>query len=130
MFSRIATALRNKHDGIWVSGEHEDVPAQFPAVTIVETDNSVYAKMRTTVIENAAKLLYEVNVYTNTIGYKKSEAQEIMNDIDAEFVALGFTRTMLSPTPNLQDATIYRLLGRYEGVAQPEGDDTVRIYTR
>lgn len=121
--------LRGKYLDIWVSGENEAVPAQFPAVTIVEADNSVYAKMRTTKIENSVRLMYEVNVYTNTIGYKKSEAQGIMTDIDSEFELMGFTRTMMSPTPNLQDSTIYRLFARYEGVAALEPNEIVRIYT-
>lgn len=112
----VATPLREKFPGIWVSGEYVDAPAKFPAVTIEEVNNSVYQKMRTVHIENAASVLYEVNIYSNKIGYKKSEAQEIMSFIDNILAGLGFTRTMCNPLPNLADATIYRLTARYEAV--------------
>lgn len=112
----VATPLRAKFPGIWVSGEYVDAPAKFPAVTIEEVNNSVYQKMRTVHIENAASVLYEINIYSNKIGYKKSEAQEIMSFIDDILAGLGFTRTMCNPLPNLADATIYRLTARYEAV--------------
>ena len=97
-----------------MSGEYTDVPAKFPAVTIVEEDNSIVQRMRTTNIENAVNLMYSANVYTNTVGYKKSEAKEIMSVIDDEFSKMGFARTMCNPVANLQDATIYRMTARYE----------------
>lgn len=114
VFSTIATALREKYDGIFVSGEFTDLPAKFPAVTIVESDNSIVQRMRTTNIENAVSVMYEANVYTNTVGYKKSEAKDIMETVDDEFTKLGFARTMCNPVANLQDATIYRMVARYE----------------
>lgn len=132
VFSKIAGVLRADYPNIFVSGEFVDSPAKFPAVTIIEANNSVYQRMRTTTIENAALLMYEVNVYSNKTGYKKSEAKAIMDTIDEQFAALGFTRTMCNPVSNLQDATIYRMVARYEGVVVPEPtgtDETLRIYT-
>lgn len=76
--------------------------------------------------------MYEVNVFSNKTGYKKSEAKAIMDTIDDQFAALGFTRTMCNPVSNLQDATIYRIVARYLGYDQPEkeGEDIIhRIYT-
>lgn len=127
LFSRIAGVLRTSYEGIFVSGEYVDSPAKFPSVTIVESDNSVLQKMMTIApnLENAVSLMYEVNVYTNSVGYKKSEAKDIMETIDNEFSKMGFTRTMCNPVSNLQDATIYRIAARYEGVA----DKDFRIYT-
>ena len=127
LFSRIAGVLRTSYEGIFVSGEYVDSPAKFPSVTIVESDNSVLQKMMTIApnLENAVSLMYEVNVYTNSVGYKKSEAKDIMETIDNEFSKMGFTRTMCNPVSNLQDATIYRIVARYEGIA----DNNFRIYT-
>ena len=96
IFSQVAEALRVAFPGIFVSGEYVDTPAKFPAVTIVESDNTIVQRMRTANIENAATLMYEVNVYTNTVGYKKSEAKDIMEAVDGEFSKLGFARTMQS----------------------------------
>lgn len=120
VFSTVASALREKYDGIFVSGEFTDLPAKFPAVTIVESDNSIVQRMRTTHIENAINVMYETNVYTNTVGYKKSEAKDIMETLDEEFTKLGFARTMCNPVANLQDATIYRMVARYEATVDKD----------
>lgn len=132
VFSAVATELRGTFDGIWVSGEYVDVPASFPAVTIIEVSNTVLSRMTTTAIENATSVGYEVNVYTNRVGYKKSDAKDIMEVVDREFTRLGFTRVMMNPVSNLQEATIYRIVVRYEGVVMVESDvnDIIyRIYT-
>lgn len=127
LFSTMAGVLRGKYSNILVAGEYTDTPARFPAVIISEIDNSVLQRMTTYApyMENAASVAYEVNVYTNTIGYKKSEAKDIMQTVDEEFAKLGFTRTSCNPIANLQDATIYRMVARYQGVV----DKFNRIYT-
>ena len=76
--------------------------------------------MSTTKIENASQLLFEVNVFSNQKPGAKLQARDIMETVDAEFEKLGFTRTMMSPTPNLADAIIYRITARYEAVVDPD----------
>lgn len=113
VYSIVSSALKDAYPGLWTSGEDADLPARFPAVTIVEQDNSVKRDMRTRNIENAVNVMYEVNVYSNTIGYRKSEAKRIMASADREMSRLGFTRTMCNSISNLQDASIFRLVARY-----------------
>lgn len=121
VYSNIVGVLKATYPGISTSSSTpEKPPEKFPVVTIVEADNTVYQRMRTTTIENAARLMYQVEVFSNKIGYKKSEAKAIMGTIDQQFAALGFTRTMCNPVSNLQDATIYRIVARYEGVADKD----------
>lgn len=132
VYSPVATVLRNTYPGIAVSSEYTDTPARFPSVTIIEADNSVLKKMSTKKIENASKLMFEVNIFSNKDSGAKLEARDIMGTIDMELEHLGFTRITMSPTPNLNDATIYRITARYEGIVMPEYgiDDTIyRIYT-
>lgn len=127
VFAAVAVPLREKYGKdtkgqwkIWVSGESTDVPARFPAVTIEEKDNYVYNRASTTQIENAVKVMYEVNVYTNRVGYRKPDAQEIMSFIDEILLNLKFTRKAMPPIDNLSDATIYRLVGRYEAIVDKD----------
>lgn len=123
VFNSIAVPLREKYPGIYVTGEEIRAPAfekSSIAVSIEEKDNGVYQKMRTVTIENAAQLMYEVQVHSNRVGYKKAEAKEVMGFIDEQFARLGFTRTMCSPVSNLQDATIFRLVARYEAVVDKD----------
>lgn len=135
LFGKIATVLRDKFPNIFVAGEQTASPASFPAVTIVEQDNSVVDSMRTAnKIENAVDLMYEVNVYSNLTSGKKAQAKKILSVIDEEFEKLGFERIMKNPIDNLQDTTIFRYIARYEGRAVPEYDELMeitnyRIYT-
>lgn len=127
VYDTVSDELRLKYGtGIFITGEYIDAPSRFPATSIIEVDNSVYRKMTTREqIENAASIAYEVNVYSNKVGYKKMEAKQIMNVIDEVFASMNFTRTMLQPASNIQDATIYRLVARYEAVV----DRDLWLYT-
>lgn len=116
----------NLNDPVFVTGEYVDSPTKFPAVSIIQIDDSVYRKMMTNRIENHTKMTFEVNCYSNLAGYKKAEAKALMNIVDEEFSRLGFVRTMRSPAPNILDATIYRIVARYEGVIE---NATHIIYT-
>lgn len=128
VFDTVATELRSQHAGISVSGQFVDTPAKFPAVTIVEADNRVFDRMRTRRIENAARVMYEVQIFSNKASGKKAEAKEIANTADGVFANLGFTRTMRSQVANLKDATIYRIVCRYEAVVGENGENNYLIY--
>ena len=116
IYDYVAKALRAAHSGIDVTAEYVEVPAKFPHVSIVEADNSVLQRMRTDNIENAVSVMYEVNIYSSKPGVRKTEAKAIANTIDSTFAGIGFTRTFRGQIPNLKDATIYRVLCRYEAV--------------
>ena len=36
--------------------------------------------------------------------------------IDSKMEALGFTRTLMNPVPNEEDATVYRMVARYRAI--------------
>lgn len=125
IFNRLANVLRGAYPGIWVVGEYIDVPADFPAVSIVESDNSVLTRQSTLNIENAVSVMYEVNVYSNLARGRKQQAKAIMAALDEEFSKMNFVRISCNPISNLQDATIYRMVARYEAVI----DKDFWIYT-
>lgn len=116
IFNAIAKKLRSEYPGIFVSGEVRDIPARFPAVTIVERDNAVVQKMRTTNIENAVTVMYQMDTYSNKTSGAKQEAERIAATADEEFARIGFTRLSYTPVFNLEDATIYRIVSRYQAV--------------
>lgn len=123
VFSQIAQAVRDKFGKDFVSmySQKTSAPAKFPAVTIVEQDNNVYQRARTTNIENAVSVMYEVNVFSNVYtGERKTQAKSILATIDQKFAEMGFTRTMSTPADNLQDNTITRYVARYEAVVDKD----------
>lgn len=128
IFTQLATALRAAYSGISVYGEYVEVPATFPCVTIVEADNQVLKQTRDlSGVEHYAKIMYEINVYSNKGNTKKSQANEISKMIDGMMADLLFTRTFMGQTPNI-DRTIYRITLRYEAVVREgisDGNKTV-----
>lgn len=125
VFTKIAGKLRAKFKGITVSGEYVNAPSKFPYVSVVEQDNYSSAdKLDSSIREKFATVMYEVNVYSNKSGYKKSEAREIMGEIDRMFIGMNFKRLSLNPVPNLENATIYRLTARYR--AETDGQTFYR----
>lgn len=121
VFNIVSTKVREKYPDIYMSGEYVKSPPTFPAVSLIEMDNSVYEKTQTSgENENHASLMYEVNVYSNRVTRKKSECKAIITLIDEEMIALGFSRTMLQPIPNMDDATIYRMTARYKAVVSKD----------
>ena len=116
IYDYAAKALRAAHTGIDVAAEYVEMPAKFPHVSIVEADNRILERMRTNNIENAIQSMYEVNIYSNKASGKKSEAKAIANTLDDVLSGIGFTRTFREQVPNLRDATIYRIVCRYEAV--------------
>ena len=121
VFDKISKAIRKSYPNSSVVGEYVKSPSQFPSVSIVEMDNVAYERTQTSgSLENHASVSYEVNIYSNKTSGKKSECRAIASLIDDEFATLGFSRTMLQPIPNVDDATIYRMTGRYKGVVSKE----------
>ena len=120
--TRIYNAVISAYPNALVAGEYLRSNSQFPAVTVIETSNTVHQRASAmSKIENAVDLLYDVNVYSNKTATKKSEAKAILSIVDAQFEAMGFIRTYCQPIANVEDATIYRIVARYSKI-QTEDD--------
>lgn len=121
VFDIVSKEVREKFPDIYMSGEYVKSPPSFPASSLVEMDNTMYTSTQTSCEnENHASVMYEVNVYSNKVKGKKRECKEIITLIDKEMTNLGFTRTMLQPIPNMDDATIYRMVARYKAVVSKD----------
>lgn len=117
IFDTVATVVRTEYPDIYMVGEYVKTPPKFPCVSIVEMDNQSYQQTEDSwSTENHVSVMYEVNIYSNKTVGKKAECKAIAALIDERMLALGFARTMLQPIPNLDDATIYRMVGRYSAV--------------
>lgn len=121
VFSTVSEKVRSKFSKIYMTGEYVKSPPSFPCVSLIEVDNQIYRNTRTTeCIENHVQVMYEVNVYSNKTSGKKAECKSIIRFIDSEMQKLGFTRTMLNPVPNEEDATVYRMVARYRAIVSKE----------
>lgn len=121
VFSTVSEKVRSKFSKIYMTGEYVKSPPSFPCVSLIEVDNQIYRNTRTSsCIENHVQVMYEVNVYSNKKSGKKAECKSIIGFIDSEMKKLGFTRTMLNPVPNEEDATVYRMVARYRAIVSKE----------
>ena len=114
VFDRVVTRVRERFPDIFMTGEYVNSPPSFPAASLVEMDNSTRIEtVDSGSNENHVNVMYEVNVYSNKAYGKKSECREILGLIDEEMLNMGFSRSTLTPVPNENDSTIYRMVGRY-----------------
>jgi hypothetical protein len=121
VFDRVATRVREVFPDIFMAGEYVKSPPFFPAVFLVEMDNSVRIEtIDSGSGENHVNVMYEVTTYSNKTTGKKSECKAIMALIDEEMLAMGFTRSTLTPVPNDNDSTIYRMVGRYRATVSSD----------
>lgn len=118
IFTKIADALHAAYpdpnedtNGIFVTGEYVNAPSSFPAVSVIEMDNA--SSDWDTSGETHAQVMYEVNIYSNLRYGKKAQCKAIAQIIDRIFDRYNFSRMMLQPIPNVNDSTIYRMVGRY-----------------
>lgn len=116
VFTRVFDAVKKEYPTSFVTGEYVKSPSEFPAISLVEMDNLPYEKTMTVDPENHVAVTYEVNVYSNLTKGKKAECKAIVAVVDKVMTTMGFTRIMLNPVPNMDDATIYRMTGRYRAV--------------
>lgn len=119
--------VKNAVAPVKCSPTYQDRSTMFPLVTVEEHDNSMYEKTQDSGnIENHARVLYEVNVYSNLANGKKSQAKQLIHQVDEVMANMGFVRSYCSPTPNLADSTVYRITARYRAVV----DKNKNIYRR
>lgn len=121
IFDRVSTSVRERFPNVNITGEYVKSPSSFPHISLEEKDNSAHTSTQTsTEYENHAVLMYEANVYSNKTRGKKTECKELISIVDNEMQKLGFTRTMLQPIPNMDDATIYRMTARYTAIVSKD----------
>lgn len=111
VYTRLKTAVGSLAS---TSSIYVRTPSSFPFVSITESDNYI-SNLDNSSEEKFATVMYEVNVYTNN-STPETTAREILNVIDKEMYSMNLMRLSMNQVPNLEDATIFRLTARYEGV--------------
>ena len=115
VYTRIARVLRDKFPGINIAGEYVNAPSSFPHVSITQSDNSVVSEQMTGSAE-MAQVMFEINIYSNKADGRKTECKSIAKVIDDVMFRMNFKRIALTPIPNMEDATIYRIVARYRAM--------------
>lgn len=122
IFSTVSDPVRTKYTKAIITSEDiVEMPATFPAISIVEVDNYVNRNTSDSgSIENHVRVVYEVNVYSNLKSKKRSQCKEIISMIDDEFIKLGFERMSKQPI-SMGNTELYRMVARYQAVISKDG---------
>lgn len=114
VFRTVAAALPS---GTTCRSSYQNTSRKFPLVTVDEIGNAAQSRFEdTSGDENVSVVSYEVNVFSNAEGAKKKQAKGILSAVDTAMQSLGFERVSCQPTPNLADATIFRITARYRAL--------------
>lgn len=125
IFTRVHDELIAQFPTLTMDSKPAYNPSKFPFVILYEYDNQTYRNAEDSGSrENAVRVTYIAEVYSNRHGMSKSECKDIMSVLDNYMISLGFMRTLLTPL-NMQDTTIYRLHAEYRAVV----DKNKVIYT-
>ena len=114
VFQAVASGLRKKYKDIYIVGtELVTTPPRFPAVSFLQTNNSVRENYSTFHrLENVVKEDYKAEVYSNLEKGKEAQTKEITMAISDIMSDLGYERTFCEPVANI-DATIARRISRF-----------------
>ena len=114
IFKAVATTLRNKFSGIYVIGaEMSSSPPKFPAVSFVQTNNTVRAEHSTfECLENVVSEEYKAEAFSNLEKGKEAQTKEIISVISDVMTSFEYQRTFCEIAPNT-DTSINRRMARY-----------------
>lgn len=114
VYTRVAEMLRAEFPGISVASEYVKSPSAFPHVSITMSDNyTIPEQQDSSMTENMVTAMFTVNCYSNRTSGKKTECKKIMAAVNDLLCRMNFRRLVMTPVPNMEDATIYRITARY-----------------
>lgn len=122
VFTSVANDLHSHYSDVTVKGEYVRHPANFPMVAISEYENVMVDTLKdSSQEEKYSGLAYRLQVFSNKIGSKKSEAKAIFATADEKLRSMGFHRRTYTTTPEIYDATIYSIVATYEAIIDVNG---------
>jgi hypothetical protein len=113
VYSMIAARLRHENSLINISSVYLDTPSSFPHVSIEMKDNAIMAKTMDSGDYEVSVVIFEINIFSNKEEGRKTEAKKIAKVIDDLLRPYNFRRMALTPVPNMEDNSIYRIVARY-----------------
>ena len=117
VINAINKVLSIQYPEAFVTAGYIQSTSQFPCVQVVEIDNRVFERATSlSEIEVMATIVIEINFYSNKTSGKKEECRKMAVITDKVMEDLGFMRILFSQTPNYEDATVYRMTGRWQKI--------------
>ena len=125
IFDRVYQAVRSEYPDCAIYNDRPQSIAKFPAVSVIEQDNTTYTRARDIEQTEAySEIMYQIDVFADNQAGGKTLCKKIAAIVDSVFVGLRFTRMSFSPMPNTEPNVI-RYTGRYRAVvSRPVNEGT------
>ncbi|MBO6273206.1 hypothetical protein J6O48_10580 [bacterium] len=122
VFTRVKEAILAVYPKAKVDSSYQPNPSGFPHVSLYQSDSfTPRAQLDSSTLPKFASFTFEAQVYSNDKNVKKQVCKEIMGIISDKMAEMNLTRIICTPVMNLNDASIYRLTARFEGMADANG---------
>ncbi|MBR1749977.1 MAG: hypothetical protein IJ740_18955 [Ruminococcus sp.] len=115
VYTRVSNAILAEFPNVNMSGTYVKVPSAFPHVCITQQD-TYNVKRYWTQNEEYDDVMFEVSIYSNKSSGKKTECKAIAREVNKIMSSMNFRRLSQVPVPNLEDASIYRIVARYAAI--------------
>ena len=118
VYTRVNEQVMSRFPNVNMDSAYIPSPSDFPHVTLYLSDSYTPQNREDNSLKpKFAVTTFEVNIYSNKHAGKKQECKEILEVIDDTMHSMNFRRIVMTPVPNLNDASIYRITARYQGEA-------------
>ena len=123
VFNICAEALERELPGVVLTNRITiGMPSEFPSCCIAESNNAVADEyIDSSGIEQAARVTYGVDIFSNKRVGAKQEAKAIFQVVDHVLYSLNLTRRFVD-SYTYEDGTIYRIVASYEGIFDVDGN--------
>ena len=121
VFTRVAEAVAAEFPDANIDSSYQPVPSGFPHVSLYQYDSYTPRELQDNrLLPKYEAIYFEAQVYSNKTEGRKQECKKIMEIICDTMSRMNLRRTILTPVPNQNDSSIYRMTARFEGVASED----------
>lgn len=127
IYTDVANAILASYPTCTVRNSFVYAPDAFPFASIVmSSDGNTQNTRDSSHIDKYNDITATVDVYTNAVDSKKTQAESIMAVINGRLYALNFKMVSCKPNSNISNAQIYRLSATFTATVDNNGN----IYAR
>lgn len=127
IFTKVANEVLASYPACRITNAFVYAPAEFPCVAIVLSDDNTTQNTRdSSKADNYRDITVTVDVYSNKVDGKKTEAEAIAQIVIDTLTPLNFDMRSCRPSSNLNNATTYRITATFTATVDSNGI----IYTR
>lgn len=127
LFDEVAREVLEEYPNAFISSEYVEAPPQFPALSIIETNNVTNEDTEdSSGQEKMSAITYTVDAYSNSATSAKQVCKRILSIVSRVMRQCNMTRTMCAVMDNARDPTVYRMTARYIGLV----DENLVMYRR